>query len=407
MKILHYYFFILFLSISLTHANTSQLHLVDIKPKPSSTDVSPTTTLSLTFDKYIIQSSVKDKTIQLKRITPEKNQIKGTVSIKDKNILTFMPSQPLEKGVYKVKVKPIKLQKEESNEIKPHTTWQKFVAKLCALIYDDISDCPLCQYFCNAQNNITTKPIKFTFEVKDNAPKVISLDTNTTLIELSEHNATQIKLTATYEDNSSEDVTQKATYISNDSAVDVENGNVTTHQEGSATVTATYADKSVEIQVKVYEKIEGHLLPHAPDNPDATLLGVDTNHNGVRDEVERWIYKEMPTYHHPEIERVIAMTKAKALQMTLVDPANKDNKVYNEIKRAHDCWYHYSYSRDIPFDGAVQKFGNRLRDQQFNTKERLKVYLDYDYTLKGRITTSTPTYLLNTNLCDKNIDILP
>ena len=82
--------------------------------------------------------------------------------------------------------------------------------------------------------------------------------------------------------------------------------------------------------------IEGHLLPHEPDNPDATLLGVDENENGVRDEVERWIYKEMPTYHHPEIERVVAMTKTKAYQMALIDPTNKDDKVLTaeEIGRA-------------------------------------------------------------------------
>ena len=126
--------------------------------------------------------------------------------------------------------------------------------------------------------------------------------------------------------------------------------------------------------VEVYEIIDGHLLPEKPKNPDATLLGVDANKNGVRDDVERWIYLEMPTYHHPEIERVIAMQKAKAYQMALVDPTNKDDKVYISIKRVRDCWSYYRISKALPFDGAVQKFGNNLRDIYFNTKKRLRVY---------------------------------
>ncbi|MDQ7083807.1 MAG: hypothetical protein Q9M36_02265 [Sulfurovum sp.] len=69
------------------------------------------------------------------------------------------------------------------------------------------------------------------------------------------------------------------------------------------------------------------------------VLGVDVNNNGVRDEVERWIYKEMPTYHHSKIERVIAMQQAKAYQMTLIDPTNKEDKVVNAIHKSSDCCY--------------------------------------------------------------------
>jgi len=118
----------------------------------------------------------------------------------------------------------------------------------------------------------------------------------------------------------------------------------------------------------------------------------------------------MPTYHHPEIERVIAMSKAKAYQMVLFDPTNKDNKVYKAIRRTLDCWSYYSDVRSLPFDGAIEKFGNRLRDKQFNTKKRLKTYLDYDYALSTKLTPLlpfTPLRLLNTSYCDQNIDVLP
>ena len=38
--------------------------------------------------------------------------------------------------------------------------------------------------------------------------------------------------------------------------------------------------------------INGHTLPPEPDKAlnDSTLLGIDSNNNGVRDDVERWIY---------------------------------------------------------------------------------------------------------------------
>jgi len=237
--------------------------------------------------------------------------------------------------------------------------------------------------------------------------QIKSLESNVSLVEMSEHNQTHISIIANYEDNTSEDVTQKATYLSSDSSVDVDKGIITSTIEGSATITISYGSKSSIVNVEVYEMIEGHLLPHEPENPDATLLGIDKNDNGVRDEVERWIYKEMPTYHHPEIERIIAMTQAKAYQMALADPENKENKVRKAEDRASDCWFYYAHLKNIPFDGSVQKFGNNLRDMLFNTKERLKTYFEYDSTLKGTITTATPTYMLNTSYCDNNIDVLP
>jgi len=386
----------------------SQPHFVNTAPSPNDDNVPPNITLSFTFDSNIVEKSIKPHTVTLKQKEPSKHKIKGSISVTDENTLVFSPQQQLEKGIYAVKIKSLKLRDENTPSIEPKTKWQKFIAWLCGLVYDDITDCPLCQYVCNVQNNIKTKPIHYTFEVKEDAPKVISLESNTTLIELSEHNATQIKITAAYDDNSSEEVTAKASYESSDTSVaEADRGILSTYTEGSAIIQADYGGKSISIQVEVYEKIEGHLLPHEPQNPDATLLGVDKNDNGIRDEVERWIYKEMPTYHHPEIERVVAMTKAKALQMALVDPTNKDDKVVQAEDRARACWFYYAQSKDIPFDGAVEKFGNRLRDKQFNTRERLKTYLDYDYTLKGTVSTATPTYMLNTGYCDKNIDVMP
>lgn len=410
MKKLYRIMFMVLFGASILYAGDglSQPHLVSITPSPNDDNVPPNTTLSFTFDSTIVENSIKPHIITLKQKEPSKHKIKGSISVVNENTIVFAPQQQLEKGKYKVKVKSLKLKKEDAPEIEPKGKWQKFIAWFCGLFYDDISNCPLCQYVCDIQKHTKTKAINYMFEVKDDAPKVTSISASQTLIELSEHNSTQLTISATYDNNSSEDITQKASYTSSDSSVaEVNNGLLNTYNEGSTALQANYGEQTIDIHVEVYELIEGHLLPHEPQDPDATLLGVDKNSNGVRDEVERWIYKDMPTYHHPEIERVIAMQDAKAYQMALVDPTNKDDKVQKAEERASDCWSYYSYSKQIPFDGAVEKFGNRLRDKQFNTRKRLKTYLDYDYTLKGRVFTSTPLRLLNRSYCDQNIDVMP
>lgn len=382
----------------------TQPHLLNSIPTPDTNNVSPNITLSFTFDRMIAEESLKSDTLQLQQKVPDTNTVNGNLSVTEQKTLVFAPQEPLTKGFYTIQVNSFKLQKENISEINPQSTWQKFITWLCGFIYDDVGNCPLCQYVCNVENYILTEPIQLSFEVKNDAPKVISLKSDKSLIELSENNTTQLHITATYDDNSSEDVTQKATYTSSDNSVVVEKGIVSTNIEGTATIYVNYGGETTQIQVEVYEMIEGHLLPHEPENPDNTLLGVDKNNNGVRDEVERWIYKEMPTYHHPKIERVIAMQKAKAYQMALVDPTNQNDEVVNAIHRSSNCWWYFSRTKNLPFDGSVQKFNTKLTDRSFNTKARLRNYLDYDYSLKGRVFTDS---LESISDCDTNIDVMP
>ena len=377
-----------------------QKHLVSISP--SSTEVTAKSNFVLTFDMPILQTSVKKHTVVLKQKKPQKQKISTQFTVSD-NTFTVSPKSPLDKGIYILKIKPLKLTKKGENTLQVKTSWQKFVAWLCGLFYKDISHCPMCQYFCTTSHVIKTKPIKFRFEIKEEMVQVKTLESNVSVIELSEHNQTTIRVMATYEDNTTEDVTQKATYTSSDSSVDVDKGVISSNAEGSTIVSISYGGKSTTLQVEVYEMIEGHILPHEPDNPDATLLGVDENNNGVRDEVERWIYKDMPTYHHPEIERVVAMQEVKAYQMTLVDPMNKNNEVLHMMDKSGDCWGYYVESRNIPFT-HWEEFDDHLKDIQFNTKERLKTYFDYNHNLGAHVVTLGN---VKSDDCDINIDQLP
>ncbi len=250
--------------------------------------------------------------------------------------------------------------------------------------------------------------VLFTVSASAVHPTLISLNVNLTRVELSENNSTQLTITAIYNDNNSEDITQKATYASSDSSVaDVDKGLVSTFKEGSITLEVSYGSKNMTITVEVYEMIEGHLLPHEPQNPDATLLGVDKNDNGVRDEVERWIYREMPTYHHPEIERVIAMQQAKAYQLNLSDVNNTNDIPIDAVNRGIDCWAYYIRSKQIPFSESyisMDKYLAKLEDKVFNTKERLQTYFQFNKNLGIRVFTSMPKTVNN---CDTNIDLLP
>jgi methionine-rich copper-binding protein CopC len=372
MKKLYKSIFILMIGVSVLEAKQglSQKHLVDFSPDPQSSEIKQDAKFSFTFDSNIIEKSIKPHTVILKkkRNRSNKKRVEGSIEIDEKR-LTFIPSQSLEKGLYRLTLKPIHLEREVEEESKkrPHA--------------------------------IHTKPIHFQFKIEEKATAtVVALVANPTKIEIEEHKTIQLAITAKYSDNSMVDVTQIASYHSSDSSVDVEKGVITSSDAGTATITISYEDKTISIPVEVYEVIEGHRLPPEPKNPDATLLGVDVNNNGVRDEVERWIYKEMTTYHYPKIERVIAMQQAKADQMALIDPTNTDDKVHNAIDKASDCWYYYRRLKNI---SATPMFSIKITDKSFNTRERLKTYLDYDFSLKGRVFTSS---IKTIDDCDVNIN---
>ena len=130
------------------------------------------------------------------------------------------------------------------------------------------------------------------------------------------------------------------------------------------------------------EIVNGHTLPPAPD-PDvnnATLLGVDVNENGVRDDVERWIFK---TYEHP-IVQAVAMQNAIAFQIILVDPS----KARETVKFMHDqtdCESYYTYQDKqytLPRD---QKIYEDARPIILNTRERSRAYYEYNQALSGGV----------------------
>lgn len=332
----------------------------------------------ITFDLPIDKDSIKRRTVELKKITRHEEE-RGEVSVKEKTLF-FIPKKGLEEGYYLLQVAPLKLKKCER-----HENWfvRMFIKDRCTL---------------------TTRPIHYKFQV-DDQPKIVSFDFNQTDLHVKEGTNVLVQVNALYDDNSTKDVTQNVDWSVGDaSIITIQDGNVSALKEGKTTLEAAYNGLSQEQNVTVYKEVNGHILPLEPDKTvnNSTLLGVDANYNGVRDDVERWIYLEMKIYNgYEKIEQAIAMQQAKANQMALVDPAN--DEVNKAMTAGMDCWEWYSYSRKLPLNDGIMKFGNALDDKCFNTKERLKTYMEYDNTLRGRVFTDTPT-LQTKSQCETDID---
>jgi len=129
--------------------------------------------------------------------------------------------------------------------------------------------------------------------------------------------------------------------------------------------------------------IHGHTLPPEPDPNinSATLLGVDVNHNDVRDDVERWIYM---TYKNP-IEIGLFMQSARAYQKVIEDPS-KALQTKKYIDASSSCFYYWTdndqyLEKKYEFIDPDQK----LKQKQFNTMQRHFAYKRYDAMLSGGI----------------------
>ncbi|MBL0721754.1 MAG: hypothetical protein JJV88_04160, partial [Sulfurovum sp.] len=90
---------------------------------------------------------------------------------------------------------------------------------------------------------------------------------------------------------------------------------VVKHSNGNSRYNISYsfiADKE--------EVIHGHTLPPEPDKAlnDSTLLGIDSNNNGVRDDVERWIYHTYQDKHPIHVD--IAMQAGRSYKLVLQTP---------------------------------------------------------------------------------------
>lgn len=173
------------------------------------------------------------------------------------------------------------------------------------------------------------------------------------------------------------------------------------------TIKANKSQQIKEIKYRFYvpEVINGYKLPFEPDPivNNASLLGVDSNDNGVRDDVERYIIK---TYKDEKIAIEIGFQVARAYNTVIEEPANA-GETYKILDAAQDCnSYFYNYA-DLFGDAIVLDHSivtsKRFESVMLNTEERIRAYLTYDRALSGGVYKSTKISELK-NQCTFDIE---
>lgn len=154
------------------------------------------------------------------------------------------------------------------------------------------------------------------------------------------------------------------------------------------------------------ETINGYILPPEPDPKinNSTLLGVDSNNNGVRDDVERYIIK---TYKDEKIAIEIGFQLARAYNTVIEDPSNAE-ETSKVLDAAIDCdgyfnVHAYRFGDPIIVKGRIGT--KKFKSMILNTRERIKAYLIHDRALSGGVYTSLPASERK-NQCDFNVEMM-
>jgi hypothetical protein len=169
----------------------------------------------------------------------------------------------------------------------------------------------------------------------------------------------------------------------------------------SLTLVSCSGNKSSNKNSNIYHGGEladdGHRLPFMPDEDlnDSTLLGIDTNNNSIRDDVEIYIYNRFQGYTNSKVEREIAKQYARTAAQLIQNPENAYRDKKHEILfRAIDCENYYydtylknvtTYNEEIKYIMEHRVFNPEFKDVVFNTKERLYAFFKYNASMSGHV----------------------
>ena len=216
----------------------------------------------------------------------------------------------------------------------------------------------------------------------------LSLESNATTVNVGE--TVQLSVVGTYSDNSTNIVDENITYIITPSDSAEVNGSVLTAiKDGNVTVQVKVGTTlSNTITLNITWVVDGHILPPEPDPAvnNATLGGVDSNNNGVRDDVERNIYATYPVRLH----RGLLMDGASVYQEIVIRSADEAKETQKEISRIIHCEVYLTrIDKDIDSDDWIEK-SEKIKSLVFNNPLRIRKYLDYNIALSGGSYGSSP-----------------
>lgn len=229
-----------------------------------------------------------------------------------------------------------------------------------------------------------------------NSLKLTAKDTT-----LNRGGSTALTLLATLPDGTSKELNTDIEYIitPNESA-EANNNTLVTKKDGTLTLQAKAGNTlSNTLTLDVTWTVNGYTLPPEPNKEEneKTLLGIDSNTNGVRDDVERAIYERFPK----EIRRQQLMQQARAHQSFLADEdaitnAQKWEKI---ITKDIACAKYLFRKFNIDFDLEADAY---MKNVLYNTKERVFNYVRFNHALGGGVY-STPESLVNEHSCEFDV----
>jgi len=212
----------------------------------------------------------------------------------------------------------------------------------------------------------------------------MTLESNATTLNVGER--VQLFVTGTYTNGNRKKIDANISYtVTPSDKADINNGMLTAKKDGNVTVQATLDGKtSNPVTLSIYWEVNGHRLPPEPDPTvnNATLLGIDSNNNGVRDDVERTIYKTYQNKHPIHID--IGMQAARGYKLVLEYP-ERAKEIHEEVNSPIDCnWYYKAYAKFLNEPLLVnENIVTKIFSIYFNTKERKDLYSKYDSLLSG------------------------
>ena len=216
-------------------------------------------------------------------------------------------------------------------------------------------------------------------------PTIKSVKLTIPVQELPEHNETTLSVTVTsIDETNTTPKTGIVWHIGDTNIVEVNGTRLFARNEGHTTIQAEVRGVlSSARSIAVYKVIHGHRLPPEPDPiiNNSILLGIDKNNDGVRDDVERWIYK---TYFHPE-ERGIMLQSAYAYQQIIIDPSQA-HETMHFIRDAFSCErYWITHKQELKDKYRYKETDHEVKKIQFNTITRHIAYKKYLGNLSGGV----------------------
>ena len=240
-----------------------------------------------------------------------------------------------------------------------------------------------------------TATAKVNVDVKEH-PYITQLDIITDKDTLNIDDTATLQVIATYSNNTTTEIDNNIEWIiTPKEAIQINKTTLTAIKDTNVTIQAKVTNflnqtiTSNKTNLNIYWEVNGHRLPPEPDPKvnNSTLLGIDSNNNGVRDDVERWIYEEYKDKH--PIYAAIAMEAAKAYQLSISGEGHYE-EAHKLISDVIGCESYYMYDADefkdpLLISRSEDPSDDGLLHMMMNTQVRINAYADYDHSLSGRV----------------------